>query len=116
MIQGLVIEVKGEELIECASIRAAHHLQRAKECDIQLQESRRRRPAPKAQKSVVAGLIEPTSKELLMRKARQHRERADALTFFGKHLVRDEVYNVTEIDLRAADLLPDRSALGDWLW
>ena len=36
--------------------------------------------------------------------------------FLAKHLVRDEVYRVTETDLRAADLLPDRTALGDWLW
>ena len=116
MINGLIIEVKGEELIEYASVRAAHHLQRAKECDMQLKESSRRRPTAKAQEPVVAGLVEPTSKALLMRKARQHRERADALTFFGKHLVRDEVYHVTETDLCAADLLPDRSPMGDWLW
>jgi hypothetical protein len=124
MIQGISIDVKGAELAERIDARAAHHEERASACDAQLRELRTNAQGPARQQKkpakqggpVIRGAIEPFSEETLERKRRQHRERAQALMFLGQHIVRDEIYRVTEMDLRAADLLPDRSPLGDWLW
>jgi len=116
MIHGIIMDVKGEELIERISVRASHHKKRAKECGVQLRKlGGIGRTRAKNLDSAVLGAMEP-DRQTLQRKARQHQERADALIFLGKHIVRDEVYRVTESDLRVADLLPDRTALGDWLW
>ena len=117
MIQGIAIDVKGAELVERVNARAAHHEERAQACDAQLRLLRTGAPPRVDQrKSPVRGAIEPFNEETLERKTRQHRERAQALLFLGKHIVPDEIYRVTEMDLRAADLIPDRSPLGDWLW
>lgn len=117
MINGIIMDVKGEELIERISVRVAHHQERAKECGAQLRKLRgRRQPTLDKDGETTFDGAMPHDKQTLARKTRQHRERAEALMFLAKHLVRDEVYRVTETDLRAADLLPDRSALGDWLW
>ena len=116
MTHGIIMDLKGEELIERINVRASHHQKRAKECGAQLRGLRGRGRTPARNRgSAVPEAMEP-DRQTLQRKARQHQERAEALIFLGKHIVRDEVYRVTETDLRAADLLPDRTALGDWLW
>ena len=116
MIHGIIMDVQGEELIDRIRVRASHHQERAKECSAQLRSLRGlRRTSSRNPESAGHGAKEPDVQRL-ERKARQHHERAEALIFLEKHIVRDEVYRVTEMDLRAADLLPDRSALGDWLW
>jgi hypothetical protein len=117
MIQGIAIDVKGTELVERVNARAAHHEERARACDAQLHQLRTGVAASiEPGESAIRGAIAPFSEETLERKTRQHRERAQALVFLGQHIVPDEIYRVTETDLRAADLLPDRSPLGDWLW
>jgi hypothetical protein len=121
MIQGIAIDVQGTELIQRVNARAAHHEARALACEAHLGRLRKIGPPvaeelSKQLKSVGPGAKEPFTEELLERKIRQHRERAQALTFLGQHVVPDEIYRVTETDLRAADLLPDLSHFGDWLW
>src|SRR5262252_3479589 len=91
MIQGIAIDVKGAELIERVNARAAHHEGRAVACEAHL--VRLRTPGPpvaeelsKQLKSVGPGAKEPFTEELLERKIRQHRERAQALIFLGQHV------------------------------
>ena len=121
MIQGIAIDVKGAELVERIRARAEHHETRATACDAHLRRLRAPGPTPaddlaKELESAGPGAKEPFTEETLERKIRQHRERAQALLFLGQHIMPDEVYRVTETDLRAADLLPDLSHFGDWLW
>ena len=110
MIDGIVMDVTGQELIDRIEAREADHRERARECQAELQ--RLSAEAGTSDRVEGGGWMRPTP-ERLERKSRQYLERAEALLFLRNHVVVNETYRLTQTNLRTADLLPDRLALGD---
>lgn len=94
MIDGLKIEMTTEELARRIAARilwhhaAAEHLE--EECG-----------------RLEAGREGPVPRRVLEHEVRGHQEQAGVLTLLRDHLVPGEVYRLSELDLRFADLVGD---------
>jgi hypothetical protein len=95
MIDGLKVRMTSAELAVRLSERIEWHQRAAAEC-----EAEWRRPGTGREDTLVP---EP----MLEHEMREHREQAGVLQMLRDHLVPDEVYQLSEMDLRFADLVPD---------
>jgi hypothetical protein len=114
MIEGLKLDVKADELVRLLNERIAHHQNRANTYEAQLRKlSAIQDDSDNDEEDVVAELRgRGSALHGVERKLRDHSDRAGVLTFVRDHIVRDEVYRLTEEDLRTIEVLPDR--YGRW--
>lgn len=113
MIEGLLIDVRADELTQRLDQRIAHHRAKASACEAQLAKFDL---APDADDEDEDGAMDAfcgpeRSHTRLARKRAEHTTRAEMLTFIRDHLVPGEVYRLDEGDLRTAEILPRR---GPW--
>lgn len=95
MIDGLKIEMTTAELSERIAERVRWHQQAAEDCE----RIARRLPPDDDE--------EPMRRRVMEHGGREHREQARMLEMLRDHLVPNEVYRLTELDLRFADLVVD---------
>ena len=113
MIHGLKLDVGADELIQKIDDRLTHHQGRVAAYQLQLQKLDAIEPRDEDDDDPISSLRGRESpKESVERKAREHQERTEVLTFLRDHVVRGEVYRLDEDDLRAAEILPNRC--GRW--
>ena len=95
MIDGLKIQMSTEEL-ECRlRERVLWHEQAAEEYEADWRRPENEREDPLMPEHIIEHEI------------REHREQAATLEMLQEHLVANEIYQLTEMDLRFADLVPD---------
>jgi hypothetical protein len=94
MIDGLKIEMTTEELSRRIAARILSHQAAAEK----LEDERDR---------LEAGRDGPVPRRLVEHEIREHLEQAGMLTLLRDHLIPNEVYRLTELDLRFADLVVD---------
>jgi hypothetical protein len=97
MIEGLRIEMTGEDLVRKIGERIMDHERQSADWELRV----------KAED--LTGKADPdTPRHMLEHQRDEHLEQAEFLTLLRDHLVRAEVYRLNADDLRMADLLPDR--------
>jgi hypothetical protein len=95
MIDGLKVQMSTEELATRLAERILWHHQLAEEYEEEFRK-------PEAQRD------DPLMPEhMIEHEMRQHQEEAATLTMLREHLVPNEIYRLTESDLRFADLVPE---------
>lgn len=95
MIDGLKVRMTSDELAARLAGRIEWHQRAAVAC-----EEEWRRPDVDQEDPLV-------SEHLIEHEMREHREQAGVLEMLRDHLVPGEVYELGEMDLRFADLVPD---------
>ena len=84
-----------EELATRLAVRILWHHQLADQYEEELRKPEAQRDDPLM------------SEHMIEHEMRQHQEEAATLTMLREHLVPDEIYRLTESDLRFADLVPE---------
>jgi hypothetical protein len=118
VIDGIRIDLTADELIRHLDERIQHHHDRAAECD------RKARNVADLQSSAEGDDDEdpaiacwPSMVHDQERRAARHRSREALLVFLRNHVVANEIYRLSERDLKSVELLPaDETArlfLGD---
>jgi hypothetical protein len=95
VIDGLKVQMTSEELAGRLAERIRWHEQTALEYQHELEMPEDQRGDPE------------TPEHILEHKVQQHREDAAVLTLIRDHLIPNEMYRLSELDLRFADLAPE---------
>lgn len=95
MIDGLKVQISSEELAVRLAERILwhRHVAGAYEEELRKKEGQREDPL------TPDGMIE--------QEMREHQEQAAVLTLLREHLIPNEIYRLSELDLRFADLVPE---------
>jgi hypothetical protein len=95
MVEGLTVRMTSEELSEKLEERIAWHEASASDYEQELRMPARARED------------QDIPEHILAHELREHRERIAVLTLLRDHLLPDEIYLLSEPDLRLADLVPE---------
>jgi hypothetical protein len=112
MIEGLLLDVPAEELMERLDGRIAHHRSRVASYEAQLGKLAEVQTDADDEDDPVRALRSGSPRESLERKLREHRDQAAFLMFLREHLVPKEMYRLEESDLRTLEIVPGR--FGGW--
>jgi len=105
MIEGFRIDVTADELVAHLDGRIVHHHDRAQECETKL--LRLQALAPTADEEEEAFEMSGASQlHGLERMATRHRNREMFLMFARNHVASNEIYRLSEHDLRLLEWLP----------
>jgi len=111
MIEGLKVDLTGEELRRLLEQRIKHHKEVAADCD---QRQFRLRavttPNPEDTEEQLAAAWPPYV-EHLDRRGERHRDRAEAMQFLHDHLISHEIYRVGQEELELLQLWPQDTAV-----
>lgn len=110
MVQGLWIDVKGDELARRVGERATHHRTLSTRLQEKLRDLGKARSATTRRATVNPFLDNESPRKHLERQIRQHDERATAFEFIRDHIASGETYRLSENDLRQVELFPERHA------
>ena len=109
MIEGFRIDVTADELVTHLDRRIAHHHDRAQECETKLQRLRALETADDEEEDVFQ-MCGASRIDGLERLVARHRNRAVFLMFARNHIVANEIYRLSEDDLRLLEWLPFQEA------
>jgi hypothetical protein len=114
VIDGFRVEVTSEEIVRHLELRIRHHRDIAAECVAKAKRLESLEPADdEDDEDEELGMVWPGYQEELQRRAARHRNREAMLMFFRDRVVANEIYRLTERDLRSLEWLPadDMSSL-----
>jgi len=105
MIDGLKLDITADELVRLLDVRISEHTRNAAADDSAAEQSHKSiRPDDLDDEWEIEG--PPGGR--LRRRAQQARARAEALTFMRDHIIRGEIYRLSESDLRTLEILRGR--------
>jgi hypothetical protein len=109
MIDGFRIDVTADELAAHLDERVIHHRERAQECDAKVQRLRALETAADEDEEAfdMCGASRISGLERLVAR---HRNREVFLVFARNHIVANEIYRLSEEDLRLLEWLPLQEA------
>ena len=107
MIDGFRVEVTADEIVRHLEQRIRHHRDLADECVAKAKRLEALEP-PEDEDDEDGQLSPcwPGYHDELQRRAARHRSRETLLTFFRDRIVANEIYLLTERDLRSLEWLP----------
>ena len=105
MIDGFRIDITADELVAHLDGRILHHHDRAQECETTLQRLRELSPAADEEEEVFE-MCGASRLHGLERMAARHRSREMFLMFARNHIAGNEIYRLSEDDLRLLEWLP----------
>jgi len=105
MIDGFKIEITANELVAHLDGRIGHHHDRTQECETKLQRLRTLE-SPIDDEEEVLQMCGASRIDGLERLVAKHRNREVFLMFARNHIVANEVYRLSEDDLRLLEWLP----------
>ena len=105
MIDGFKIEITANELAAHLDSRISHHRGRTQECEMKLQRLQAL-DAHSDEEEDVFDMCGASRLDGLQRLASKHRSREVFLMFVRNHVVTNEVYRLSEEDLRLLEWLP----------
>lgn len=105
MIDGFRIDVTAEELVVHLDGRIVHHHDRAEDCENKLQRLQALAPAADEEEDVLE-MCGASRVQGLERMVGRHRNRELFLMFARNHIVANEIYRLSEDDLRLLEWLP----------
>lgn len=107
MIDGIRIDLTAEELVRHLDERIRHHHERAADCDTRAQRvANVETPANDDDDDEPMVACWPSVIHDLERRAARHRSREALLVFLRNHVVANEIYRLSERDLKSVELLP----------
>lgn len=108
MIDGIRIDVTAEELVRHLDERIRHHHDRAAECDRKATRVGNLESLSSAEDDDDEPMMAcwPGFVHELERRAARHRNREALLVFLRNHVVAQEIYRLSERDLKSVELLP----------
>jgi len=105
MIDGFKIDITADELVAHLDSRITHHHGRAQECETKLQRLRALESTSDDEEDVF-DMCGASKIDGLERLATKHRNREIFLAFARNHVVANEIYRLSEDDLRLLEWLP----------
>lgn len=105
MIDGFRIDVTAEELVVHLDGRIRHHRERTEECESKLRQLQALEPAPHEEEDV-CGACAASRLHGMERMTARHRSREIFLMFARNHIVGQEIYRLSEENLRLLEWLP----------
>jgi hypothetical protein len=109
VIEGFRIDVTADELVAHLDRRISHHHTRAQECETTLQRLQALETATDEEEEVFQTCRAPRI-DRLERLIARHRNREVFLMFVRNHVVANEMYRLSEDDLRLLEWLPLQEA------
>lgn len=106
MIEGFRVEVTAEELVRHLDERIHHHHELAAECESKAKRLEALQQVAEEDDDAALGFCGPSYRHALAEKATRHRSRELLMTFLRNHVVVNEIYRLTEQDLRSVEWLP----------
>lgn len=105
MIEGFRIDITADELVAHLDCRIVHHHDRAEECETKLQRLRELSPSADEEEDVFE-MCGASRLHGLERMTARHRNREMFLMFARNHIAANEIYRLSEHDLRLLEWLP----------
>ena len=105
MIHGFRIDITADEMGTHLDRRIGYHRERAQECETKLQRLKALAPAADEEEEVFE-MCGSSTLHGLERMVGRHRNREVFLIFARDHIVGNEVYRLSEEDLRLLEWLP----------
>jgi hypothetical protein len=105
VINGFRVEVTSDEIVRHLDHRIRHHRDRGDECLAKAKGIDALQPAGDDDDEQV-GICWPGYQEELQRRAQRHRNRETLLLFFRERVLTNEIYLLSEPDLRWLEWLP----------
>jgi len=105
MIEGFRVDVTAEELVTHLDARVQHHRDRTQECESKLRQLQALEPGPHSEEEVF-DMCASTRLHGLERMLTRHRGRELFLMFARNHVVGNEIYRLSDDDLRLLEWLP----------
>ena len=107
MIDGIRIDLTADELTRHLDERIRHHHERAADCDRRAQRvADIQSPTENDEDEEPMIACWPSMVHDMERRAAKHRSREALLVFLRNHVVANEIYRLSELDLKSVELLP----------
>jgi hypothetical protein len=105
MVEGFRVDVTAEELVAHLDGRVTYHRERTEECEARLRHLHALEPAAQEEEEMFE-MCASSRLHGLERMAARHRNREVFLMFARNHVVGNEIYRLSEADLRLLEWLP----------